>query len=62
MSFKGKLYNLILIILKKNSNDKYVQISNVHTKDQLNTFVEERLKQLILHANTHTKYYRRIFD
>lgn len=50
------------MLLKRESTDEYIQITKLQNKDQLNTFVEERLKQLILHANTHTKYYRQIFD
>lgn len=62
MTFKGTLYNLILITLKRNSNNEYSQISKLHNKDQINRFVEEKLTQLILHANNHVKYYRKVFD
>jgi phenylacetate-CoA ligase len=62
MSIKGSLYDLMLFALNKNSNDEYSQISGLRNKDQLNIFVEKRLKQLLLHTNTHTKYYRQIFD
>jgi phenylacetate-CoA ligase len=50
------------MLRKRESTDEYIQITKLQNKDQLNTFVEDRLKQLILHANTHTKYYRQIFD
>jgi phenylacetate-CoA ligase len=60
MVFRERLNNLML--LKRESTDEYIHITKLQTKDQLNTFVEERLKQLILHANIHTTYYRQKFD
>ena len=49
-------------LYKKRFEKEYLQISDLSDRDSLNNFTAQKRNELFLHAYTHTKYYRRIFD
>jgi len=49
-------------LFKKRFWKEYLQISGLSDRNSLDTFVAQKRNELYLHAYTHTKYYRKIFD
>ena len=49
-------------IYKKRFWKEYLQVSDLSDRDSLNNFVTQKRNELFLHAYTHTKYYKKVFD
>ncbi len=48
--------------IKKRFENEYLEISNLSERDLLDKFINEKMNELILHADKHCRYYHKIFQ